>query len=63
MVCGKQGASRQKEKKIIKEVLKTEAKKMSTHENTMEKEEMSLLQIEVNNHNEIMCEMVKTDDI
>ena len=58
MVCGKQGASRQKEKKFIKEVLKTEAKKMSTHESTMEKEERSLLQIEVNNHNEIMCEMV-----
>ena len=47
-----------KKRKIIKEVLKTDAKKMSTHENTMEKEEISLLQIKVNNHNEIMCEMV-----
>ena len=47
-----------KKSKIIKEVLKTEAKKMSTHENAMEKEERSLLQIKVNNHNEIICEMV-----
>ena len=55
MVCGKQGASRQKEKKNYKRSFKD--KKMSTHENTMEKEEISLLQIKVNNHNEIMCEM------